>query len=635
MARSRPSLSTGRKYFSAGFLLTLLLVTSAGAAQQVRMDSKVEVSPASGGWYPWYEVAADPTDPNNLIVCGSKWDTRDNGFYGFVYSSSDGGKTWRIALEDKNSTWVSEQSCAFGINGKAYFVSEAAHVIDGAAHLDDVGTTRVFASNDGGGTWREAAKTGWADHTATVVETNSGPNQNRLYVFFNYMTFRTPDPVQEAERNGGHVGLITLKDDKEQLTSPIVSPNMMDTRYRGSFAMKAVILKDGGLLCLFYAGLKAQADSDTTMIGAVHTDSARLRLSDPVEITRIAAPSNGSKGCYSSDLAMAYDGPRGLVYVAYHSLKDGQCRLMLTTSADDGRTWSKGLDIPQPDTVGHGFYSPAMAINRDSVLGLMWRDGPVSDCWYFSISVDNGKTFGAAEPLSQCSERPAASLFESDAFLRTWGTIWVSSDPLKQGSFSGHRSLALQIIDERNVAWRNISSLVATSDGVFHPLWIELGSGKGQLRTAAVRVEAPDDKLLKPYSFAQTDGWDVTQKVSLLYGGNTHYETSGRNLKVDIVLKNRSNERIRAPLLLEAITLTGDVGKLEISNADNRMSGPGAVWDLSGTLSNGVLEPGATTAPYRLVFHVPNAEVPPEPEVKILSLQLKVTAFMSSPSTSR
>ena len=89
-----------------------------------------------GGWYPWYQVAADPTDPERLIVCGSKWDAKDNALYGFVFSSLDGGQSWHTALEDKNSTWVSEQSCAFGVNGKAYFVSEASKVIDGSPHHD-------------------------------------------------------------------------------------------------------------------------------------------------------------------------------------------------------------------------------------------------------------------------------------------------------------------------------------------------------------------------------------------------------------------------------------------------------------------------------------------------------------------
>ena len=59
----------------------------------VAVRSAVKINPPSGGWYPWYQVAADPTDPNRLIVCGSKWDAKDNALYGFVFSSLDGGQS--------------------------------------------------------------------------------------------------------------------------------------------------------------------------------------------------------------------------------------------------------------------------------------------------------------------------------------------------------------------------------------------------------------------------------------------------------------------------------------------------------------------------------------------------------------
>src|SRR5580698_357723 len=81
-------------------------------AAPIEIRSRVKISPTEGGWYPWYEAVADPADSSKLIVCGSRWDARDNALYGFVRSSSDGGMTWHTALEDKSSAWVSEQSCA-------------------------------------------------------------------------------------------------------------------------------------------------------------------------------------------------------------------------------------------------------------------------------------------------------------------------------------------------------------------------------------------------------------------------------------------------------------------------------------------------------------------------------------------
>lgn len=221
------SRSTRCRKFRSGVVCLFVLMASECPAQQIRVEAKVEVSPSEGGWYPWYEIAADPTDPNNLIACGSKWDSRENAFYGFVYSSSDGGNTWRIALEDKNTTWVTEHSCAFGVNGKVYFISEAAHIVEGMPSMDDLGVTRIVASNDHGLTWAEAAKTRWADYSTSVVERNPGPDQNRLYTFFNYLPLNTGDAVKDlAEGNGERVALITFKDGDKHVEGPVVNRNM-------------------------------------------------------------------------------------------------------------------------------------------------------------------------------------------------------------------------------------------------------------------------------------------------------------------------------------------------------------------------------------------------------------------------
>src|ERR1700726_3570577 len=164
MGRHRSCIGRHNSLISLLLVLTMLTVSSS-LAQDAHIEYVSEASPKTGGWFPWYELASDPTNPNNLIACGSRWDAQDNAFYGFVYSTADGGRTWRTALEDKNSTWVTEQSCAFGVRGEAYFVSEASNVFEGKPH-HDVGTTRIFLSHDAGGGWTEAARSNWADYSA-------------------------------------------------------------------------------------------------------------------------------------------------------------------------------------------------------------------------------------------------------------------------------------------------------------------------------------------------------------------------------------------------------------------------------------------------------------------------------------
>jgi hypothetical protein len=582
----------------------------------VAIRSRNKVSPPAGGWYPWYQVAADPTDPEKLIVCGSKWDAKDNALYGFVFSSLDGGQSWYTAFEDKNSTWVSEQSCAFGVNGKAYFVSEASKVIDGSPH-HDLGTTRIFVSNDRGRTWTSAAKTSWADYSASVVDTRPGPEQNRLYTFFNDDDFGKIDRAKEqSEPNGNRIGLITFKDGDQQVTGPIVNATMRALGIQGSYPEKVLLLKDGSLLSVYLGG----ATGAERTLGAVRTNRDRTELATPVVVVSRRAPSQQEQFCAGD--TSAYDPSQGRVYVAYPTSQEGRCRLMLTVSTDGGATWSEGQPILQPGPIGHGVQEPAMVFNRDGILGLMWRDEPTSDCWYFAASADKGKTFTPRQALSQCSTRRTLSLTESNAFLRMAGTLWVPSDPSKPESPSGRIVPGLQVIDARNTVWRN-DSLTATSDGVFHPVWIEVGSGEGQLRTAAVIVGTSGETPLDPLPMREEGSRDISQEVAVLYGGDQHYDISSSTLTVQIVLKNKSSKSIQAPIFLKALTLDSKLGKLEIANASNGASGPGAIWDLSNAVPSKVLQPGASTEPIALVFNIPKG-VAPLWEVEVISMQLQV-----------
>jgi hypothetical protein len=547
---------------------------------------------------------------------------KDNAFYGFLYSSSDGGKSWHVALEDKSTTWVTEQSCAFGVSGKAYFVSEASRVVDGQPHHDE-GTTRMFVSNDAGGTWGEAAKTRWADYSSSVVDVNPGAHQNQLYTFFNTAGFDTPTPEGEKlDRPGTRIGLITFKDGDEQVEGPIVNRTMDGLGYKwGSFPQKVFLLRDGSLLCIFYAVHKAEKGSEL-VFGAIRTNRDRDQLAAPVIAAR-ASIRYDKEPCFGD--TAAYDSRQGRVYLAYHAFENGQCRFMLTSSEDGGSTWSKLEHIAEPMTLSHRLYDPAMVFNRDGVLGLMWRDEQFSDCWYFSASTDRAKTFIRARPLSQCSNRHGASLTLSNAFLAMEGVVYDSSQSRPVAN------LGLHVVNHRNAVFRNASSLTATSDGVFHPVWIEAGSDAGQLRTAAVKIGPSEAKTSISLPAEKRSTRDISRELKLLYGGDEHYDMGTGVLSVRIVLRNKSDKAISAPLLLRVDELTGGLGQVEIENSDNGLSGLGAVWDLSSALRNGVLEAGATTEAYPLVFRITlNKHAPPR-DADVLLMKLTALAVPLKP----
>jgi hypothetical protein len=604
-----------------GFPLLLTFLASTGNAQEVRVESNVQASPVNGGWYPWYELASGPTDPEHLIVCGSRWDVDHNAFYGFVYASSDGGRTWHTALEDKSSTWVTEQSCASGVDGKAYFLSEASKVVDGLPN-HTLGTTRIFVSTDAGLSWKEAVRTGWADFSESVVDTQSGPNQNRLYSFFQDIDSISSD--RSSDKGAGRfsrIGVIAFQDGETRVEAPISNSRMDLLHYRGAYPERVFLLTNGALLALYIAALPTEKGLDDT-INAVRLSRDRLTLSDPVIVARAAITATR---CYPSHLAAAYDASADTIYVGYMTPIGERCAFVLKTSTDGGRTWSAQRQIPELGARGSGIFSAAMAFNNAGVLGLIWRESPISDCWYFSASEDGGRNFTRARLLSQCSSKPVPSASNWNACLRMSATKRVINRPRPPLSLHDHHVLVLSVIDGRNTVWRNSGALMATADGVFHAVWIEKGRGEGQLRSAKVIV---GESRERPFPSEQLRGKAtrvVTRDVALLYGGDQHYDIQNGTLTVDIVLKNLTTAPLRAPLLLKALALSGENGPLAIVNASNRETGPGATWDISEALPGGILAPGATTKPYSLVFRLPEKPAPAR-ETQVLSMRVEVLA---------
>jgi hypothetical protein len=180
----------------------------------------------------------------------------------------------------------------------------------------------------------------------------------------------------------------------------------------------------------------------------------------------------------------------------------------------------------------------------------------------------------------------------------------------------------------QNTVWRNNGAIAASSDGAFHPVWIESGNGEGQLRTATITVGRSAHSELMPSTFDEK-GCDVTRQVAILYGGDQHYDSSSDLLNVMVVLRNKGTERLRAPVLLKTEALTSAAFKLEIANSDNGQSGAGAIWDLTPAIPGGILNAGTTSKPYLLQFRVtPIKEILTD---EVFSLRLKALSCVSAP----
>jgi hypothetical protein len=625
MSPPRITTSVRLRIFVCLLILSCSLVHEVVFAQEVSVEWNVAANPSSGGWHPLYDVHADPENGSNLIICGSKWNFKDNASYGFVYSSSDGGKTWRQALEDKSSAWVSEQSCAYGTHGVAYFVADASKVIDGELH-HDLGTTRIYVSQDSGKTWKLGIATGWTDYSASVVDTAPGPNQNRLYIFFNgldtfYSSLGNKDAVEAESNNtnGTRVGVVSYKDGDTQISGPFTSAEMAQAKYHGSYPAPALRLKDGSLLTFYTTKRRNENNIREFLAYTVRVNPNRDRLEAPAKVaSELQAPKQDPKvdcdGVYL-DAAAAYDSERDKLYFAYPSVQDKKCRLLIATSADGGKTWSKADAVYSPDATAERVYgSPSIAVNKDGTLGVLWEERYRSGCWMFAASVDGGKSLSRAKQLGTCSGTEAKPSALTNAYL--WTSIF-ETDPADKAS-----EIRINLRNTRNSGGPQGHGIAVTSDGSFHPVWITAGRGEGEIRTAAVRV-TPADALI----MAATGGLEeVTNKVSILYGGDQHYDASTGFLTLDVVVRNNGAEPLHGPFRLAVTSLYKDYGYMKIANANNRATGAGTVWDLDSSIPSGVLAPGATSRPFSLKFHYLIDEDAPRGTDDILGISTKLFA---------
>ena len=603
-----------------------LLVSRHAEAQKVEVARPATASSSEGSGYQWYETHVDPDNANNMLICGTEWNARDNANYGFVYYSADGGARWTRALEDKNSRWVTEQSCAYGVHGVAYFVSCASKVIDGFPHHNQ-GTTRVYVSRDAGKTWKVGLKTGWTDASISVVDTSLGPNQNTVYVFFNgldnlYQFLGKTDAAKSEKENGDRVGMISYKDGDADIKGPFSSTAVGKEKNKGAFPTSALLLRDGSIVVIYSAGRKAEKDAAiSTVVEAVRTAADRSTLEVPVKIGESADNSAEVNGEYCGafyNSAAGYDSARDRLYFVYPAVRQQTCHLFLTTSTDGGRSWAKAQQVVSPDeTRNSGYLNPTIAINQEGILAVMWEHKRHSGCWMFAVSGDGGASLSRAERIGTCDAQEKQG--EALATANLWTVVY-------QADASGGRSDAARFIlrNNRNAVQRNEGAIAVTPDGIFHPVWIDSRTENGGLRTAAVHVISAAALIASGTKSLD----DVTSKIAILYGGDQRYDAESGIITVDLVVQNKSAGPIHTPLKLAVPSLPKDHEYADIANADNGATAGGAVWDISTSIPGGALDPGATSRPFPLKFrYLPaGGEVPPLTSEDFLELDVKVFA---------
>ena len=573
-----------------------------GTTQEFTLKTQTLVG---AGWYPWYEIKADPENPQNLIVCGTKYDPVFNSFAGFVFVSDDGAASWREVLNDRNTTWVTEHSCAFGPHHLAYFISEASKVVDGAAN-HELGTTRLYVSNDAGQHWLETAKTGWADHSTSAVSQGSG----NLYTFFN-----TGSSGLKSDARGTNIGLLVFSPDGKVVTGPFFDVQMKDRGHRGSYPSQARALKSGTVVALYrgYA-LPPKTESEFGVVRAIPSVNPVLE-SIVISHTPITAE------CPWLDHgALAYDSAHDRLYLLYG---DG-CKSrqpMLTFSDDEGRTWSRAVPVGDSGNIHRFINYPALYIDSRGNLTILWRDSEIHGHWYIA-QIRNQQL---VEPATELSSNQRKQSWNNDSL---WTLIFEPGS--RHAADAENGSTASFVIHVRNMedrVWRD-EALAAAADKLIAVWSLEEDTGTHLYSGVLVRGGVSPD-LVSSREHKDSSISDLTGQTRLLYGGLQQFDKSTGTLKVCLVVANRSDSAIKAPLSLKATSLSSPLGAVSILNASNGLAGAGAMWDISDAASAGQILPQASSKPFCLSFHLsirPDAADEPEDPSLLILLKMKVLA---------
>jgi hypothetical protein len=577
-------------------------------AQELSLQAKASLG---AGWHPWYEIKTDPEESKNIIVCGTKWDAELNAALGVVYASADGGMTWQTVLEDRNSTWVTEQSCAFGAKHAAYFVSEASRVIDGEPH-HQLGTTRLYMSTDGGQHWIETVKTGWADYSTSAVSSVSG----KLYTFFNATT------AQPGRNWGSNVGLLVFTPDGKKVAGPFFNSGMQDVGYDGVYPSNAIALRSGAVVALYW-GIRVTPTGRAADFGVVRADQSH----DPLLAYTMISQTPVGKDCLNFDQgSLAYDIEHDRLFVVYvDGCKD--TRIMLTSSEDEGKSWAESVVVADAQHADRKIVNTSLVVRPKSVFGLLWEQGQGSGSWFFSVIRDKK----LVEPPIQLSRTPGDREVSNDS-LWTW---IYESDGTQGGNprAQAGATITLNVRTELNNVWR-ANGLAAQGDKVF-AVWPSGDKDGMRLNSSMLSPTGFTSKTVTVEDANESTDPDVTQQALILYGGTQHFDNMTGTLEVCVALGNRGDTPIRAPIRLEAREIRSPLGVVSILGATNGLTGAGAQWDISDSITGNQIPPRATSNPFCLTFHVQTSPHDASSAKGDDLLILKTRVLASSDSRSR
>jgi hypothetical protein len=553
-------------------LLALLAIASSASAQSITVGRSGDISrdePNSTFGETW--IAVNPRNPGNVIASGirlghSRWQS-------IPYSSADGGATWTRGKvpKDMSIPFNGDPVVSFDGDGVAYFslIGVPENLGGGGTGF---GTSVLRRSMDGGKTWSRATPVGVIrDREYQVSDMTGGPMQGRLYLAG---SGRLWGPAGKEVRTIG----LAFSDDKGASFIGMTT-SMRDTGWsRGDFLDGLLVTPVGQLVLLATRGF---VDADSAYAAEI---VSRVSKDGGISLGPIVlGPTyrRGWPGDNVSGIAVAIDrseGPyRGRVYVAAASVDSGVPRteasgrrgIRVMHSDDLGATWSPLRRVS--DSVPNAPMNPAIAVNRDGIVGVTWndrRDDPKADCFrvYFTASLDGGDTF--LPNVTPTRKWTCAN----DAV--NWVPVASSAQYPRDGKWPAE--LSVGVIAGRFTTGGDTQGLDAGGDGVFHSAWINGEQGPMHLWHTTYRVTGSHRRASTPASRIDT-AVELRPMLQTVVG-DLSLDLDRRSMSASLALRNVGWTSVTGPFTLVLDSLTSSLASIHATNATCGGTEKGASW---------------------------------------------------------
>lgn len=551
-------------------------------------------------------MCSDPQDPKHLLAVSMiSPSSAENLSHTVSYVSFDGGRTWvptrengRDAFEGaggEDTHGAADPACALGPSGEAFFGSLT------YAYHGKHPPGFVFPSSDGGKTWKRPVSIysdGFMDRDFLTLDEVSRRFRGRLYITTNDFA-------------GGRSELI-LSSSADRLRTLQGPTRFLIPKGHAAIMYNGDVLSDGTFIGLYdeskFEDLAVTlpplptTPNSTIDVALSHDGGETLRSFKIADTYR----DDGGPNMGLPTLAVDHtNGPfRDRVYVAWGDLRSGRSEILVSHSSDGGHTWSAPVivndDVPHWHAIGPDDFHPAIAVNSNGVVGVMWYDrrDTADDIAYrvrFSASIDGAETFLPSVPVTTAD---SVSLHAERQRLAFYSLNGLGSQQNGEGNFLS----AYIRLDLFDFIGGHTNGMAADARGVFHPLWVDGTSGINQLWTAPITVRGHG---VRNGSSALAKLSDVSRFLRIDFVDPV-FDRSSATLTTAAFVVNVSNKPIRGPVKLRVVLLRSQMGAVTITNAENGASGPGAIWTFSPLKHANNLKPGAVSASKILSFRFEN-----------------------------